>query len=101
MFNVSAMVELLEKAKKQRRALKKSFNSVLSSGNMTPTRHGKVFSTDSGVMNNMDESFFASINSSLQKDVSMLLSLPGLDAHSLWLTTAHDRKKLIKEVMYA
>ena len=99
MFNVTAMRLLLKEAKK------KSLRFNSSSVNVSSRRNNSTFGSEHvpyggalGGVNKFDASVFDSINATLQKDIALLLSISDLDAHSLWLKTAHDRKKLIKEV---
>ena len=90
MFNVTAMRKLLVEAKRK---------ATKYQGNQTSKKDSVSFGGEFGGVNKLDESLFSSINASIQKDVALLLSISSLDAHSLWLKTAHDRKKLIKEVL--
>ena len=92
MFNVTAMRLLLNEAKKKS-LLHNSIN-----GNITSLGSNNTFGNEHDSFRGASNHLFDSINATLQKDISLLLSLSDLDAHSLWLKTAHDRKKLIKEV---
>ena len=92
MFNVTAMRLLLNEAKKKS-LLHNSIN-----GNITSFGSNDSFGNEHDSFRGASNHLFDSINATLQKDISLLLSLSDLDAHSLWLKTAHDRKKLIKEV---
>ena len=94
MFNVTAMRMLLKEAKKKSLDLHSS--NVKHSRDLNNTLHHDDISSRS--KKKFDSSLFRSVNASLQKDIALLLSISDLDAHSLWLKTAHDRKKLIKEV---
>ena len=94
MFNVTAMRMLLKEAKKKSLDLHSS--NVKHSRDLNNTlQHDDISSRSK---KKFDSSLFRSVNASLQKDIALLLSISDLDAHSLWLKTAHDRKKLIKEV---
>ena len=92
MFNVTAMRLLLNDAKKK--ALLQNSSNV----NVTSLGTNNTFGNEHDSYRGASNHLFDSINATLQKDISLLLSLSDLDAHSLWLKTAHDRKKLIKEV---
>ena len=94
MFNVTAMRMLLKEAKQKSFDLHSS--NVKHSRDLNNTLHHDDISSRS--KKKFDSSLFRSVNASLQKDIALLLSISDLDAHSLWLKTAHDRKKLIKEV---
>lgn len=98
MFNVTAMRILLKEAKRKAMRLDSSYEKSPSHGSQPFVNETMSLRGGTGVVNKLDDSFFASINASLQKDIAILLSISDLDAHSLWLKTAHDRKKLIKEV---
>ena len=93
------MRKLLLEAKRKATKFESLYDQNSLHGNQTSRKDGFSFGEEFGDINKMDESFFSSINSSLQKDVAALLSLSDLNAHKLWLQTAHDRKKLIKEVL--
>ena len=92
MFNVTAMRLLLNEAKKR----SSLYNS--SNANITSLGVNNTFGNEHDSYRGASNHLFDSINATLQKDIALLLSLSDLDAHSLWMKTLHDRKKLIKEV---
>ena len=99
MFNVTAMRLLLQEAKKKSLRFNSSSVNVSSRGNNSTFGSEHVsYGGALGGANKFDASLFDSVNATLQKDIALLLSISDLDAHSLWLKTAHDRKELIKEV---
>ena len=85
-------------AKRKSKKFESSHDQNSIFGNNTSRKDSVSFERQLGGMSELDESLFSSINASLQKDVARLLSISDLNAHSLWMKTAHDRKKLIKEV---
>ena len=89
---------LLKEAKRKAMNFESQYHKNSPHGNKTLEKDNSLFGGMSGGINKADNSLFSSINASLQKDVALLLSISDLNAHSLWLKTAHDRKKLIKEV---
>ena len=92
MFNVTAMRKLLLEAKRKASKFESLYDQNSLNGNQTSNKDSASLEGDFSGINELDDK-------SLQKDIALLLSISDLNAHSLWLKTLHDRKKLIKEVL--